>query len=222
MFNFRKSLSVAGLAALAFTSLSVAAKPGDMFEIKAGYDYWLSSTKADGQTAGGTQNQSSYYVGFEHFVPLLPNAKLRYTDVSSNPLAMSFSQMDVIGYYRLLDSNLIGLDIGLNMQQFRNGQLDTRQFDFWHPALYGDLEVNLPVLPIAIYSTVSAGNFGDNKTMDAEIGAKWIVEMGPLDLGLKAGYRAIDHSIETSQAGTPAQQQRIKLDGAYFGAELKF
>jgi|GEM_PF-1530658 len=220
--RFNKSLTMAGIALSTVCSFSAFAAPGDVFEIKGGYDHWVANTKVDDVKADDSQNQSSFYVGFEHFVPLIPNAKIRYTNAASSNLDTSFKQVDYIAYYHLLDSNLIGLDLGLNMQQFRDGKVGSQHFDTWQPALYGDVEINIPALPIAIYSTISTSNYDGTKTFDGEAGAKWIIEMGPLDLGLKAGYRIMDHTFETTQSGDTTTKQNIKLGGYYLGAELKF
>lgn len=215
--SFNKALLATSLSAVALIPLAAQAAPGDVFEVKGGYDYWSANAKAKVKAheieAGEKQAQHSYYLAFEHFVPLIPNAKLRSTKVKSNKLEMDYRQTDYILYYRLLDSKVIGLDFGVNMQHF-SGVKDLE----WQPAVYGDVEFTIPMTPVTLYSTVSASKFDGTRTFDGEAGAKWTIEMGPLDLGLKAGYRIMDNDFKDKAAN----EANVRLDGYYLGTELKF
>jgi len=211
--SFKKPLLVTSLALSALSPFAALSAPGDTFEIKGGYDYWSGNQKVNDSEANERQTQPSFYLSFEHFLPLIPNAKVRSTNVKSDKLDVSYRQMDYIAYYRLLDSNMIGLDLGLNMQRF-SGVKDNE----WQPALYGDLEFTIPATPVTLYSTVSAGTFDGTKTFDGEAGAKWTIELGPVDLGLKAGYRVMDNTF----ADKAANETKVRIDGYYLGTELKF
>lgn len=213
IMSFKKTLLGAGLALSALTPFAALSAPGDTFEIKGGFDYWSANAKKNDIKAGERQSQYSYYVGFEHFVPLIPNAKIRSTNVKSSKLDTSYRQVDYIAYYRLIDTNMLGVDFGLNMQHFSG----VKDHD-WQPAAYGDVEFTIPATPVTLYSTVSAGRFDGTKTFDGEAGAKWTIEMGPLDLGLKAGYRVMDNEFKHKAT----KETNIRMDGYFMGAELKF
>lgn len=210
---FKKNLLIASLSISALIPFTAMSAPGDTFEIKGGYDYWSTKQKLDDTTIENRKSLDSFYVGFEHFLPLIPNAKIRTTGIESSALSSEYRQTDYIAYYRLLDSNMIGLDFGLNMQHF-SGVKDVD----WQPAVYGDLEFTIPATPVTLYSTVTASNYDGSKTFDGEAGAKWTVEMGPLDLGIKAGYRVMENSFKNDLSA----DLKHRVDGYYIGTELKF
>ncbi len=211
--SFKKTLLGTSLVLSALTPFAALSAPGDTFEIKGGYDYWSGKSKVNDVNADKRRTQNSYYVGFEHFVPLIPNAKIRSTNVKSDNSDLSYRQVDYIAYYRLIDTNMLGLDFGLNMQHF-SGVKDND----WQPALYGDVEFTIPATPITLYSTASAGKYDGTRTFDGEAGAKWTIGMGPLDLGLKAGYRIMDNEFKHKAT----KDTSFRMDGYYLGAELKF
>ncbi|MBQ4832934.1 TIGR04219 family outer membrane beta-barrel protein [Pseudoalteromonas sp. MMG010] len=82
----------------------------------------------------------SYYAAFEHPVPLIPNIKLKYTELELNGSTTldssfsfngedyvtqtdvssmtDFSHIDYILYYEIFDNDLVSIDLGLNAKQF--------------------------------------------------------------------------------------------------------
>ena len=82
------------------------------------------------------ETQGSFYIAFEHFVPLIPNVKVSHTQLSTSgvtQLSSSFSfngevfdldtsiltdaditTTDFILYYELFDNDLFSIDFGLN------------------------------------------------------------------------------------------------------------
>lgn len=90
------------------------------------------------------ETQGSFYIAFEHFVPLIPNIKVSHTQLSTSgvtPLTSSFSfngevfdldssistdaditTTDFILYYELFDNDLFSIDVGLN-GKYINGDL---------------------------------------------------------------------------------------------------
>lgn len=136
-------LSVA--AALLASSMQVQADT--VLGLYAGAQYW--NIEPEGQFGSAADDQesfnfddagnASYYVALEHFVPIIPNIKLRHNQMEdlsgSGEISGSFtfagqtyqadSQMsvnadlsntDYIMYYELFDNGLFSFDFGLNVK----------------------------------------------------------------------------------------------------------
>ncbi|MGL5291884.1 MAG: TIGR04219 family outer membrane beta-barrel protein, partial [Vibrionaceae bacterium] len=96
---------------LAITAALSCSAQADVFALKGGVDYWYAEAKVNGIKADDAESQYSAYLAFEHFIPLLPNAKVRYTNVKATingqPAATNtteFDQIDWIAYYELFDN----------------------------------------------------------------------------------------------------------------------
>ncbi|MGL5334717.1 MAG: TIGR04219 family outer membrane beta-barrel protein [Enterovibrio sp.] len=194
----------------------------DVFALKGGIDYWYADAKINSLKADDAKSQYSAYLAFEHFIPLLPNAKVRYTNVKAtgvagiaNITATEFDQIDWIAYYELFDNDMMSFDVGINLQHF-NGKFAGRSFSEWQPNLYADGRINIPAMPLALFATFSAGTLDDSSTADAEAGALFNVNLGMLELNLKAGYRIMDHDFSYF---APASAT-IRNQGFFLGGEI--
>lgn len=121
----------------------------DFLGVYAGVGQWQSDYSGqlgdtdndiDVNELGLNESDNNYlYLAFEHPVPLLPNARLQYTDISSQQSAriersftldgetfsagedvdsdIDLTHLDGTLYYELLD-NWVNLDLGLTLRQF--------------------------------------------------------------------------------------------------------
>ncbi|BED88046.1 MULTISPECIES: TIGR04219 family outer membrane beta-barrel protein [unclassified Pseudoalteromonas] len=135
-------------AALSMACLAPAAQADTLLGLYVGVDGWQSDN--DGQFSykdNAPQDFNfedetfiSYYAALEHPVPLVPNLKLKYTELELNGSAtltdtFSFNgsdyvvgttantlsdltHIDYILYYEIFDNDLISIDLGLNAKQF--------------------------------------------------------------------------------------------------------
>ncbi|OEE87653.1 Fe3+-hydroxamate ABC transporter substrate-binding protein [Enterovibrio norvegicus FF-162] len=212
------NLSLAALAVAATVSLP--AQSAVLLGAKAGVDAWYADAKINDVRADDTNVQGSYYVAFEHFIPLVPNAKIRYTDVSSqgaNTQSVAFTQYDLIAYYEILDNDLISFDIGLNLQKFE-GNFGVHQFDEWQPAVYSDVRLGIPATPVSLFGTFSFGSYDETSTVDAEAGVLFTLGLVAADLNFKAGYRVQDYDFNYFGANPG----KFMNDGFFGGVELNF
>lgn len=134
--------------ALSMACLSPVAQADTLLGLYAGVDGWKSDS--DGQFSyknNAPQDFNfedetfvSYYVALEHPVPVVPNFKLKYTELelngntvindtftfgdssfTTNTAATTYSDLthvDYIFYYEIFDNDLISIDLGLNVKQF--------------------------------------------------------------------------------------------------------
>lgn len=120
----------------------------DVLGVYAGAGQWQSDYSGqlgdtdndiDVNKLGLNESDNNYvYVAFEHPIPLIPNGRIQYTDLSSQQSALvdetftldgqtfvpgevesdvDLTHIDYTLYYELLD-NWVSLDVGLTMRQF--------------------------------------------------------------------------------------------------------
>ena len=141
---------------------------------KAGYNYWMTSSH--GKIHNG-------YVQLEHFIPLLPNAAMRYSVADTNKLA--FDSIDAYGYYSLLDNDNLALDLGFGLRRFSNGKSNKKDFSATLPMLNADV-VLFQNSDIAYYTKLDMGRDSETSFNDFELGVRFNVFAG---VRLQTGYR---------------------------------
>ncbi len=134
-------------AALSLACIAPAAQADTVLGLYVGAEGWDTESEGSFSEKGSMQNFnfeddtfSSVYAALEHPVPLVPNVKLRYTELELNGqtlLTESFDfggevytvgttatadadlrRMDYTLYYELFDNDLLTFDFGLNFKQF--------------------------------------------------------------------------------------------------------
>ncbi|MEK0161284.1 TIGR04219 family outer membrane beta-barrel protein [Pseudoalteromonas piscicida] len=134
-------------AALSLACLAPAAHADTVLGLYVGAEGWDTETEGSFAEKGNMQTFSfddetftSFYAALEHPVPLVPNIKLRYTELELNgqtTLTESFdfggqvytvgtdattnadlNHIDYTLYYEVLDNDLLTLDFGVNFKQF--------------------------------------------------------------------------------------------------------
>lgn len=190
MKNSTRVLSTLALVA----AFSLPAQSATLLGAKVGADFWYSDAKGNNVKADDQAFQQSYYAAIEHFIPLIPNGKIRYTGVKSGPLFTKFVQYDLIAYYEILDNDILSLDIGLNLQNF-NGKVAGIDINEWQPNLYSDVSVGIPATPLSIFGSFSYGTYDGTSTVDTEAGVMFTLGLAIADLNFKAGYRIQDYEF---------------------------
>ena len=154
----RTQLFTALLLGLGLSSLGHA----DVIGLKADASYWNFDGYSQSANASkqdlDRQGTAQLSVAFEHPVPLLPNAKIKYVNLDSNseqstPLNaadIELNNIDYILYYELLDT-IVHADIGAGLTNLdgtvRNlnaGALTQYDLDEYSPLLYATAGVKLP------------------------------------------------------------------------------
>ncbi len=140
-----KKYCLAAMLSLAVTA--PVAQADTVLGLYAGADAWFSNNDGSLANNGSLQqfdfdNETNlnYWIALEHPVPLIPNVKIRYTDLTLNgqqTLTQDFtfdgdtysqgtrvnsisdlSHTDYVLYYEIFDNDLVSIDLGLNAKHF--------------------------------------------------------------------------------------------------------
>lgn len=207
-------LTISAVAAAVAFAAAVPAQAAVLLGVKAGADAWFADAKINDVRNSGDDTHTSYYLAFEHFIPLVPNARVRYTNVDAG--AVAFGQTDYTAYYEILDNDAIAFDIGVNLTKFNAGDFNGESFNDWHPTLYGSAVVGIPMTPVSVFADLNMGNFDDTSTVDGQAGVKFTVPLVAADLNLRAGYRVMDYDLDFIKQS----EGKVKLDGWFAGIEI--
>lgn len=135
-------------AALSMACLAPAAQADTLLGLYVGVDGWKADNEGSFSYKGNAPQDFnfddetfvSYYAALEHPVPLVPNIKLRYTELElagATELNSQFifgdqsfekgrnintvsdlTHIDYTFYYEIFDNDLISIDLGINAKQF--------------------------------------------------------------------------------------------------------
>lgn len=223
------------IAALGLSSFAQA----DFIGLKGDVNYWsyngkIENTKPlNGNNDIDRDNGIQASIAFEHPVPLLPNVKIKYTNLDSstnnNDGAFSSNTIDLtntdyILYYEILD-NIVSADIGLGLANI-NG--DFKQYDAIQsmdytmsgnlPIAYASIGGKLPFTGLSTKGEIIVGSDGDATLTDVQAELQYnFVQSLLLDVGAKVGYRYM--SIDADK-----DDIKYKLDfkGPYIGLNAHF
>lgn len=169
-----------------------------LVDVYTGIDY---RTTTSSQSYSGINqdlkdtNNLSGYLAIEHFVPMLPNAKLKYSDLSTESRLTSTdaSSSNAVLYYQLFDNNLFEFDLGLAYTRvdtdFNNLTSDLAQG-------YGSAKLFVPGTGIHAFTEIIAGSVSDDKATDVELGLAYTFNPDSMiDIAVRAGYRFQDATI---------------------------
>lgn len=171
-------------------------------------------------------------VAFEHPIPVIPNVKLKYTQLdteteSNNTIEelakteINLDHTDLILYYEILD-NIIKADIGVGATRL-NG--DVKQFgtsvdiDEYSPIIYAEVGAKLPFTGLSAKAEATYTNVNDVKITDAQAEFQYdFVKSIALDLGAKVGYRVLN--IELNDLDK--RDMKFNFKGPYIGLNAHF
>jgi outer membrane protein len=235
------------------------AASADMLGIRAGANYWNydiggtvryqtknSANDIDVNQDLGYNDDSTgvYYLILEHPVPLLPNVRLRYTDIDDNANGrlsktvvygnttffaneavssqVQLKQTDVTLYYELLD-NVVSLDLGLTGKYVDSkasitGDISgtqTASVSGWVPMAYLGAGFDLPLTGLGVSADGSFAKYQGSSVYDYSLSATYTT---PWRLGLDVGYRKIKLDLDDFDNSFA----NVEFDGPYAGAYLHF
>lgn len=171
-------------------------------------------------------------VAFEHPIPVIPNVKLKYTQLdteteSNNTIEelakteINLDHTDLILYYEILD-NIVKADIGVGATRL-NG--DVKQFgtsvdiDEYSPIIYAEVGAKLPFTGLSAKAEATYTNVNDVKITDAQAEFQYdFVKSIALDLGAKVGYRVLN--IELNDLDK--RDMKFNFKGPYIGLNAHF
>lgn len=183
------------------------------------------------------ETQGYAFITFEHFVPIIPNARLMLTSIDqsgsgntsftfdgvdySGNVSNKFSldALDLLLYYEVLD-NVVSLDLGLNIRNLqidytiKNGIPTTDSVDETVPMLYV-LVGGSPWPDLIISGELSYMAYSGSSISDFTAKVAYTTNFF---VGFEAGYRQQKYEFD-DVSGTDA---KLDFDGVFAGAYLKF
>lgn len=247
------SKALAGVALC--TGLSSLAQADMVFGVYAGAYAWSSSLDGDFNSDDNTDidtqdtlaldddTASSFYVAVEHGVPLIPNVKLRRTELEFTEQAIltssvvfdgktfgatstidstiDLSHTDATLYYEILD-NVVSADFGLTARVFdgkaklsTSGQNASIDLNTTIPMAYVAVQVDLPLTGLYVGAEGNFISISGNKLQDASAKIGYTIAGG---LGVEAGYRVLRLTLDD----VSDLNSDISADGAYAAATFHF
>lgn len=171
-------------------------------------------------------------VSFEHPIPVLPNAKIKYVNLDSTSKSqygytadIELSHTDYILYYELLDT-IVSADVGIGAANL-NGDVQHRNaaavvhYDFndYIPLVYAQAGVKLPFTGLSARAEAVYGRFDDTSISDFQAELQYnFIENIAVDLGAKVGYRQMMIEAEHEQS----TDLKMKFKGPYIGLDIHF
>ena len=200
------------LCAIAIASLLSTSAFADNIGVFAGIDYSTTNNSYAGTDLEDSNNFSGY-IAFEHFIPLIPNVKLRHSqlNVEQGNVELESTMSNAILYYQLFDNGLFEFDFGLAYtyaEDFANQNTNLIQG-------YAAAKVQLPGLPMNIFAEGTTGSLTSNDATDAMLGVAYTFNPNSvlLNFSVRAGYRMQDMTINSFKQ---------ENNGLFAGVEVHF
>ena len=172
----------------------------DFLGVYAGIDYQTTTTDhtRNGYTGGfDDTNNFSGYIAFEHFIPAIPNVKIKYADLNSDTdtTEINSSATNAILYYQLLDNSLFEFDLGFAYSEL---ETDYNNLDTELAQAYAAAKLHIPGAGMHAFTEVIAGSVTDDDASDAQIGLSYNFNPNSLllNVSVRAGYRYQDATID--------------------------
>jgi outer membrane protein len=201
------------------------------------------STSAD-DLGMDDNNNNFYYIAIEHPIIFFPNIKLQQNNITSSQSSMidnnfsignigypsgttvatdfDLSYTDAALYYELLD-NWITLDIGVTLRKYSGHlqaesttMMDKTNIDISVPLAYGRVQFDLPLTGFFAGFEGNYISFDGNDLADYNAKIGYLFDSA-LDLGIEAGYRAVNMNIDDGDVHT-----NLDIKGPYVAAIFHF
>ncbi len=199
------------------------------------YDTTAQSQYYKTQTEFPTNNALQVSLAFEHAVPILPNVKVKYTQLSNDVKSKGgvlpadhteLTNSNYLLYYKVLD-NAVNLDVGFGVTQlqgqlnlFRSKTYEKYTLDGNAAAGYVQLGAKLPLTGLSTRAEYTYSQALDVKVQDAqaEIQYDFLRKKKLANVGAKVGYRYM--TVDMDAGGQLKSKQEFR--GPYAGLNIHF
>ncbi|WP_298942382.1 TIGR04219 family outer membrane beta-barrel protein [uncultured Psychromonas sp.] len=198
------------LAAAIAATMSMPAM-ADFLGVYAGLDYSTNDT-----TLGNSSDKSnniSGYIAFEHFIPLIPNVKLKYNNLTNHHFDEDESSTkNGILYYEILDNDLVELDLGAVYTEAEGYNESANLVQ-----AYGAAKVHVPGVSMHAFAEVIAGSVTSDDVLSGEIGLAYTFnpDSSLLNIAVRTGYRVQELDLNHTS-------NKQEIDGLFAGVEVHF
>lgn len=173
-----KKQLIAAIIAGSFSVPSLA----DSLGLYGGLD--LRQTKTSYHKSNDDTANVAGYFAFEHPIPIIPNIKMKYSDLDNDATDSSSSYNGIL-YYELFDNKTFEFDFGL---AYSNIKILGHTEDLGQ----GYLAAKVHFSPyIHIFGEHVGGSFSDNDAYDTEAGLQYTINPKShiVNIGIRGGYR---------------------------------
>ncbi|MDA7745882.1 TIGR04219 family outer membrane beta-barrel protein [Psychromonas sp.] len=201
----KQALTAAIIATISMPSMA------DFIGIYAGIDYGTNQTSLSNSSDSDNNSNLSGYLAFEHPIPVIPNIKLRYSDLSNNDISNDSSVMNGILYYEVFDNDLFEIDLGLT---YTGTESDNKSADLGQ--VYGAAKLHIPGVGMYAFAEAIGGSITDDNALDVTGGLAYTFNPDSVLLNfiVRAGYRLQEIEFKN----TPKQTN----EGLFAGLEVHF
>jgi len=242
------------ILSLLLSSLSLQA---DMFRLEMGAGVWSQSTtgtikhKNDSHDIDLTDDldvgiSQDFYMWalFKHPIPIIPNARIEYTNSSldgtgsgfayngksySSPTSyeLGIEQFDAILYYNILDNLAwitldLGLDINFMKQSYKFGNESAVSDSIMIPLLFGRGRFQVPSTGFGFEGELKYMTYGDSTVGDIRIKVDYTFDLPIIQPGIELGYRHQVIQTSHNDFSDLRNDTDITMSGVYLGAMLRF
>ena len=184
-------------------------------------------------------NQGSFYVAFEHPIPLIPNIKIASTTLDtvggtsgsvgsfSADTTLDASYVDYTLYYEVFDNDLLTFDFGLTARDvdayMKVSESDVNSSDLDAsgiiPMAYVSTIVGLPFTGLNIFAEANFISYDDQTIYDAQVGVSYsILDNLAVDFDVTLGYRTVKMELDDLDDF----YSDLTYDGLFLGAVVHF
>lgn len=199
------------------------------------YNSTAKSQKFKTQTDFPSNNALQVSLALEHAVPILPNVKVKYTQLNNDinqqlgTLAadhIELTNSNYLLYYKVLD-NVVNLDVGFGVTQldgklnlFRRNTYEQYTLDGNAAAVYAQFGAKLPFTGLSTRAEYTYSQALDVKVHDAqaEIQYDFLRKKSLVDVGAKVGYRYMRTDLDAGDQLKSTQE----FQGPYAGLNVRF
>lgn len=199
------------------------------------YDTTAQSQYYKTQTEFPRNNALQASLAFEHAVPILPNVKVKYSQLNNDSKQtvgilpadhIELTNSNYLLYYKVLD-NAVNLDVGFGVTQLK-GQLALLRSNTYEQytldgnaaAGYIQLGAKLPFTGLSTRAEYTYSQALDIKVQDAqaEVQYDFLRKKSLVDVGAKVGYRYM--TVDIDAGGQLKSKQEFR--GPYAGLNIHF
>lgn len=203
------------------SSILSTANADTLLGFDAELNMWNPDIEINNQALSDSDVSYTAEVSLEHFIPLIPNAKVAVSNANQGDF--SYSKVDYTLYYEFLDNDLISFDLGLGITDLSldNAQIDStlvKSIDGVLPNLYAAVEVGIPATPLFVYSKANVAASDSSNVLDFTIGVQYSINLAVIDLELQSGYRIQKMEMDDFDGYTFDST----IDGFFAGVNIDF
>lgn len=220
-----------------------------------GADYQFADVKGSFGNVGaqenfafGKENLGSLSLKIEHPIPLIPNIRVQYNNLTATGETVldktfvfqgqqftvasrvgqdvDLTNYDATFYYEILDNNLVSLDVGVTakyidgeLSVFNDTQSARKAISTFIPMAYGYTSIGLLGTDLAVFAEGNYVKYDGSSLSDYKVGVSYeLIDVFAFDLQLQAGFKRSLLVLDDIDD----LDADLNFKGAFLGLQLHF